>query len=424
VLRTRYKTYLDDRIRHKSFLFIHYELEIGGRETQTPGLQQVYAQAYLNGRSQLKFRQIKAPRLCQPQFGAALVHLPDLGLIVWAFPNDPHLFHLPAAVDREQIKSHLPYAYLPAGFDGPEDIAGAEVAVIRYKPEVRCTIRYHLRRKGPGTPEAVTLYGKTYATHKGKEIYSHIESLWRQSRAGPHHFTVAQPLGYDETLQLVWQEALPGLPLSNVLSPANYDHFLRLAAWGLANLHQSALVLPCQITTGHLLAEIGPSAAELMAALPEFKERLQLLLAYLERHEPGLTTLPDRLIHRDFHIKQLLVHEDNATLAIFDFDDLATGDPCQDIAFFLVDLHCRDFAPRLVAQMTTTFCQAYQSYIDRELPADRLRWHLRLQFLAKAHWYYKKKQLASRLKAHIERIIALAEKEEGGKEATHSAGGL
>jgi thiamine kinase-like enzyme len=327
-------------------------------------------------------------------------------------------------VDREQIKSHLPYAYLPAGFDGPEDVAGVEVAVIRYKPEVRCTIRYHLRRKGPGTPETVTLYGKTYATHKGQEIYGHIESLWRQSRAGPHHFTVAQPLGYDEALQLVWQEALPGLPLSNVLSSANYDHFLRLAARGLANLHQSALVLPSRITTSDLLAEIGPSVTELMVALPEFKERLQLLLAYLERHEPGLTPYPDRLIHRDFHIKQLLVHEDNSTLAIFDFDDLATGDPCQDIAFFLVDLHCRAFDPHLVALMAATFCQAYQSSIDRALPADRLKWHLRLQFLAKAHWYYKKKQLAPRLKAHIERIITLAEKEEGGKEATHSAGGL
>ncbi len=415
VLRTRYKTYADERTRHRSFLNVHYELEIAGAGGEEIAYQQFYARAYLNGRSNLKYNQIDAPWLCQPQFGEALAHWPDLGLIVWAFPNDPQLITLAATVDGEQVRAHLPYASLPPGFNRPADIASVGVEVVRYKPEVRCTIRYRLHSNKPPAGRELTLYGKTYASARGKEIYRYIETLWRESVNGAHHFLVAQPLGYDETLHMVWQEAVPGVALSSVLTAANDDHYLSLAARGLASLHQSALAPPHRITTAALLAEVSESTAELVAALPDLAGRLQRLLAGLEHDEPHLPPYRETLIHRDFHIKQLLVHEHG--LAIFDFDDLASGDPLQDIAFFLVDCHFRDFDDALVAQMASAFCRAYQSGAREQLPLDRLswhmrlNWHMRLQFLAKAHWYYKKKQLSPKLKAHILRILDLAEQD-------------
>ncbi len=412
VLRTRYKTYADERKRHRSFLNVHYELEIATADGRALGAQQFYARAYLNGRSQLKYSQIDASCLRQPQFGEALAHWPDLGLIVWAFPNDPQLVHLPAVVDGERIRAHLPYAYLPAGFNRPEQIDSVAVEVIRYKPEVRCTIRYHLHSNSPASVQTMTLYGKTYATEKGRQVYNHIEALWRESRAQPAHFLVAQPYGYDESLHMVWQEALPGVALSSVLSATNCDHFLSLAARGLACLHESALEPSRQITTGALSAEVYETTSELMAALPDLAGRLQRLLVQLEEDDSRFPPYRTTLLHRDFHLKQLLVHENSARgLAIFDFDDLAGGDPLQDVAFFLVDCHFRDLDPLLVAQMSAAFCRAYELPARSILPLRRLNWHMRLQFLAKAHWYYKKKQLSPKLKAHILRILDLAEQE-------------
>ena len=63
--------------------------------------------------------------------------------------------------------------------------------------------------------------------------------------------------------------------------------------------------------------------------------------------------------------------------------------------------------------MAATFCQAYQQYTGAELSTDHLNWHMRRQFLAKAYWYHKRKQLSPWLRAYIRRTIALAEGSEG-----------
>jgi hypothetical protein len=414
VLRTRYKSLLDNGNQHRSFLVIHYELDVAGSGGDHLGAQQLFAKAYLKGRSQLKFRQLKAAGLARPQFGEALVHLPDLGLIVWAFPNDPELPHLPGVVDGTRVKAHLPFAELPDGFNSPGQIANVGVDVVRYKPEVRCTVRYYLQGNGSDDAQSLTLYGKTYATEMGEETHQHIRELWQRSQTEPGHFIIARPLGYDAGLHLVWQAALPGTPLSNVLSAANFNAFLPLAAQGLARLHESDLTPSRQISPAEVLAEIGETAFELMAAMPGVRSRLQRLWARVEQAAPESATRL-RVIHRDFHVKQLLLHAGGTTrspsLAIFDFDDLALGDPLQDIAFFMVDLHFRDFEAALVERMTASFCHAYEAQAGAPLDAVRLHWHFRLQLLAKAHWYYKKKQLSPRLAVQIQRILTLAERE-------------
>jgi hypothetical protein len=414
VLRTRYKSLLDNGSQHRSFLVVHYELDVVGPGGYYLGTQQLFAKAYLKGRSQLKFRQLTATGLARPQFGEALVHLRDLGLIIWAFPNDPELPHLPGVVDGTRAKAHLPFAQLPDDFNSPRQIASVNVDVVRYKPEVRCTVRYQLQGHGPDDPQFLTLYGKTYATEMGEETHQHIRDLWQRSQTEPGNFTIARPLGYDAGLHLVWQAALPGTPLSNVLSAVNFDAFLPLAAQGLVRLHESDLTPSRQIGPADVLTEIGENASELMAAMPNVRAQLQRLWAHIEQATPEPTT-PLRVIHRDFHVKQLLLHADatirSPSLAIFDFDDLALGDPLQDIAFFMVDLHCRDFEAALVERMTASFCRAYEAQAGAPLDAERLRWHFRLQLLAKAHWYYKKKQLSPRLAAYIQRILTLAERE-------------
>jgi aminoglycoside phosphotransferase (APT) family kinase protein len=405
VLRTRYKTYTDEQARHKSFLFAHYGLEVTDMETQQRGSQQLYTQAYLPGRSQIKYRQINAPRLTLPPFGEALVHLPDLGLIVWAFPNDPQLAQLAAVTDETQIKPYLPYPFLPAGLAQPADVTGVVIDVIRYKPEVRCTLRYQVQGEGA----TMTVYGKTYASDKGREVYRQMVSLWERAVADPACFLVAQPYDYSPGLKMVWQEALAGLPLSDKLLPADDEQWFARAASGLAHLHRQPVAVSRRVTAADLLANSQESTLELMAALPAYRQRLEHLLAGLEQNIPTMDEAAGKLIHGDFHLKQLLAHD--GRLAIFDFDDLAWGDPLQDIAFFLVDLHCRDFDRATVERLALAFCQAYQSATGAALPAGRLQWHLQLQFLAKAHWYYKKKQLSPRLMDHIERMLTLAEGE-------------
>ena len=88
----------------------------------------------------------------------------------------------------------------------------------------------------------------------------------------------------------------------------------------------------------------------------------------------------------DFHVNQLLAQD--GKVAFFDFDELAEGDPLQDLANFIVDLHFRDMSPFLVQRMAKSLYESYRSHVKWEVPIGRVRWHATIQFINKAYRSY------------------------------------
>lgn len=409
ILRTRYKTYLKGRSRNKSFFTACYQLQVTDQRNQRNGMQILYARACLEGRSLEEFQRARSLPLAVPRFGQALVHLPELDLLVWAFPNDPGLPHLPEAIEPPRVIRHLPYNHLPAGLNEPADIANLEVDVVHYYPEQRCTSRYQLRGRSTAWPHISTLFGKTFKDETGQEVYRRMAYLWQKSQAEPGGFTMARPLAYNETIKTVWQESLPGLPLVSVIDRTNYQRLLTGVAAGLVILHQSHFSSPTKITLNDHLAEIQKKSVKLIQAFPHLKESLLSLVRHLENSTPDSTTTPVKLIHGDFHIRQLLVHQ--GRIVFFDFDEFALGDPVQDLANFIVDLHFQGFDPDFVSLMAAALCQAYTSQGEGNRSLDHLNWYLSFQFITKAYRYLSYRQQEPELKAEIERAITLAQRE-------------
>ncbi|WDT73552.1 MAG: phosphotransferase (plasmid) [Candidatus Manganitrophus sp.] len=140
-------------------------------------------------------------------------------------------------------------------------------------------------------------------------------------------------------------------------------------------------------------------------AFPEWREWLQAIERNLTRSIDRLTPIPSKIVHGDFTVQQLLVCE--GRIAFFDFDEFAIGDPAQDVANFIVDLQFRSLDPNLVEEMKVVFPRAYQRRIDWPLSADRLNWHLQIQFITKAYRIYIRQRAG--MEREIKEIIALAQ---------------
>src|SRR5437867_1460600 len=222
IVHTRYRTSRAERREGKAFLSVCYALDVRDLARARRGTQLVHGKAYGPADSRRRFAEAKARHRFEPSFGEAVAHLADLDLVVWAFPNDPKLPHLPEVIDPRAVKRHLPYDRLPAGLDAAAHIHEVDVEVVRYKPEVRCITRYQL---AGAERQAFTLYGKTFKHERAREIARRIQSIWRRSADDPDGFIVPQPLGHDDAVRTVWQAALSGTPLIDVVQAGRLGVF-------------------------------------------------------------------------------------------------------------------------------------------------------------------------------------------------------
>ncbi len=402
IVYVRYK-HLKAQSQAKSSLSVCYRLNLAGRQE---GRHEAlfYVKAYLGGRSRNEWEKLADSSRTGPGPGAFPIHVPELDAIVWRFPHDPVLTHLPEVIDAERVQSHLPWELLPNSVPGPGGLTDLTNSVAHYLPKKSCTTRYNLRWHVDETPHELTLYGKTFKGEEGKEIYERMMHFWHISRQDPGSITVAQPLVYTETVKTIWQQAIVGVPLSRVINETNYEHYLAAVATGLATLHKSRLASSRAVTIEDHLVESRKKSAKLEQAIPMVTAPLQALLRRLETDAPSITSADHTLIHGDCQFGNLLAQDDR--VVFLDFDDCVQGDPTRDVANFIVYLHFYDFSPTLRDAMSATFLASYRRLVEWEVSAERLAWHLRVQFLNKAYRAYF--QQATGTEQEVLRILALA----------------
>ncbi len=404
---TRYKTYKKPSAWDQSSLSVCYHLEIHDPSARKNRREILYAKAFLGDRSRIEFQKIKGVSSIPSACEEGILHFSELDMIVWVFPNDPVLLHLPECIHPEAVKRHLPYDRLPSGLNGPADISGLDSEVVHYRPEVRCTTRYRLQSGTAADPKEIVVYGKTFNDARGEEIYQRMNALRRSGADNTERFIVAAPLAYSEEIKTVWQSGLDGDPFADVINETNYRSLLERVAGGLACFHKSGLSSTVRITLDDHLEEIKKKIAKLIHAFPGLSGPLQSIATHLALRLPYSMPIPDRILHGDFSIQQLLVCRGG--IAFFDFDEFAVGDPTQDVANFIVDLYFRSFDRGFVKYMEVAFIYAYRRRIDWSLSAERLQWHLQIQFITKAYRLYIQQKPGFEKK--IGEIISLAQEE-------------
>ena len=385
----RYKTYLNPKSRDKSFLALAYHLKGINEQTQKTDNRILYVKAYLGSHSHNEY--LKAYSAHQD----AVLHIDKYGMVGWFFPCDPALPWLPKVLEPQAFKRYLTDFLLLQQNSPSCLIKDIVLNIVNYRPEIRCTYRYDIKRLS-GTTQ--TLYGKTFSDQRGAEIHRRIACLYLRSLRNPDSFVMARPLGYDATLHTVWLEGLQGKPLLDSINEQNADKLMMRLARHLVDLHSVNITGLDSLSEDEQLSEIQKKSVKLQNAFPSLSEKIKRLLINLNDQKPIVPLNPMRLIHGDFHIQQLLLLDDNR-MSLFDFDELAMANPLVDLANFSADLFTLNFGIDFTERLINQLFAAYQALSDDDISVDYFEWQLRLQLLTRAYRAYIQQ------KPHLEQLI-------------------
>ena len=378
----RYKTYLNPKSWDKSFLALAYHLIGINEHTHEVDDRILYVKAYLSSRSQDEY--LKACSKVGLAEQNTVLHIEKYGMVAWFFPCDPALPWLPKVLDSNEIKAYFA-DFLLLQKNAPSCVIKAMyLTIVNYRPEIRCTFRYELKRLS-GTKQ--TLYGKTFADDKGAEIHSRIAYLHQRAEKKPESFVMPRLLGYDYTLHTLWMEGLQGKPIVDLINEQNADHLMAQIAKHLVDFHSASIDGLALITETEQLAEIYKKCAKLQTAYPDYSSRIENLIGKLNAQKPDLPLDAMRLIHGDFHIQQLLLLDDNR-IALFDFDELAMANPLLDVANFCADLYTLNLGNQFRGYVINRLFTAYKALSDDVMNDAHFGWYLRLQLLTRAYRAY------------------------------------
>jgi thiamine kinase-like enzyme len=393
----RCRIYLNPNSWHKSFLCVCYEFEAApARDTSYNPM--TYGRAYLHGRSRDEFA------VLTPLNGAHLV--PELDMIVWNFPDDPHLPQLRELLDVKRVARHFPYANLSLA---PDAIVDIKVDVVRYRPEQRCILRYEIIY-GANRDQCV-LYAKVFADDNGERVIARMQHC--HAAATALGVRIARPLGYSAAIRIVWQEELTGTSLTAALDAGDYEAPMAAIGHCLARLHAADLPMQKTITRDARLADARKKANKLAQMLPDLADDLDTIIACAQAELPLLPSAKQAVIHGDMHCGQFLITADGA-LALFDFDEWSHGDPAQDLADLIVDLHVSRLARGIVTEWNQTLSSGhslallagYRRSANWRVSNEEIAWHARLQLINKA--YRTTIQQEPRWREKVPLLLALA----------------
>jgi hypothetical protein len=279
--------------------------------------------------------------------------LREIDMIFWRFPHDPGLPQLGALLD-------------------------GRTELVRYRPEERATLR-----RGD-------LYAKTFRGDDGAGLCARFQQLALISNE-PGSFEVAAPFSYDASTRTFWQQGIEAPALAEVITSGNCAALMALAAQGLAALHGAEPRFGPARSNAELAAASLRRAAKIGRCMPRLGPQAQGVAEAIAGHVPAaaghvLTAASEASvqIHGDFHMDQLRVRE--GRLVLFDLDELAIGDPLEDLASFVVKCPLRD--ARLARQACAALIEAYARCRPALFDAARLSWHLSVQWLHKASRAY------------------------------------
>ena len=128
----------------------------------------------------------------------------------------------------------------------------------------------------------------------------------------------------------------------------------------------------------------------------------------MEKEAQYLPACREGLVHGDFLLKQLVVHKDR--LGILDFDNLSVGDPTQDLANFLVDLHFESMSASQIDAISSLFLHSYRTTVAWVVSPARLKWHVTAQFLRSAYYFHKRMHLMRGFEDELQWFLELAER--------------
>src|SRR5919199_3973018 len=288
-----------------------------------------------------------------PAFGEQgwRTYLPELRLHVQVEPEETELTMLPALTNPEDARAFLEQSIRGGpGAYSEIRIAAATPRVMRYKPNDRCTILYHLAYPADLSAERHwpdRVVAKVYKDDKGQNAYAAMRALWHSPLATSEKVSLAEPLAYLPALKVLVQGPVrEEQTLSNLLREAlrsgtpeaiaTLREYLRKTAVGLAALHHSGVRWGTARAWADKLAKVREELEQLARVVPHLADAADILAApllrrleVLARAHPADAPVP---VHGSFRPAQVLLSE--GRIGFIDFDAFCQAEPAMDLALF------------------------------------------------------------------------------------------
>jgi hypothetical protein len=164
------------------------------------------------------------------------LYLPDLHLVMYAYPLDPLLPTLLAVTDPRIMRDLLHRAWQPRR----ARVTSVRAETLSYTPEARAALRIDVIAADKDTrlPERRRLVGKLHVGRAPDRLFAGHWAVWR----GADGRGVAPPAGYVSQARLALQEFVAGTRLSDLAGRGSFHGLVRRSAHAIARVH--GLTLP------------------------------------------------------------------------------------------------------------------------------------------------------------------------------------
>lgn len=358
---------------------IRLKARIRASDGSEVGKQMFFGHVFPSGLVQTKFEKVRGRARAQPAFGQPVALIPDWNMILWAYPNDPGLVGLPTLSAPDKVLAMMQRAPERFGLAADQTLVEIEACLTKYVPGRRCGYIYRTKvavGDDSGSTAEHMVYGKAYRDQAGRAAYDILEQIWGSEARQRGALCLPEPYSYDEDLNILWQEALPGRPLSKMPPDIDLPTIAVEIARQLAAFHGTELDLPTRVNSELELANLRERVEIISRTFPQVAERCAAVQKRLTKCADDLGRRVLTPVHGSFKFSHTFAG--GGQVALIDFDGANLGDPAYDLGHFVAHLRGMEAAGKVageVAEKTVeNFCTAYHEETAFSLSRERIMW--------------------------------------------------
>mgnify|MGYP001344892521 CR=1 FL=1 len=397
----------------ESSCLIHYRLTVEQPATGAKAEHLLYGCAFPVGRSHAPWRTAYARELVSSRFGPALIHLPDVAMILWSFPNDRTLHTLPAVIEAAHHTPEFLRDWVASDLGSEWHIVKTTTQVVHYVGEQTCTVRTSIVCAHPEDPvhHTRTVFGTTYAKDAGTRTAHVMGQLWNSASRRNGQFSVSQPLWYDAGLKTLWHRGTHGTMLDS--QPIEYltsTPVLMKVAHAVAAFHSTSLTHLRARTKANLMRRLETVGSLLLQCQPACRAVLLPLLVRLTAQAKMIPVRPTATLHGRLCPDSLVLGK--GMITVINLEHVCKGHPGQDLGSFIAGLLtwgvARQASLSQIARHAQIFLDQYHQEVPWKVGQPVVAWFIALALVTE-HAYRCVTCLTSGRRGMVDTLLTLAD---------------
>ena len=345
-----------------------------------------------------------------PAYIPSVNYLPEVNMMLWSFPHDRGLPHLPKLLNTEYLGNYFKKNLPDLNLTESECIDFIQTRIMHYLPEKSCMIRYLLtvveRGINKDSIREIIVYGKNYHNDSGSNTYTIMKHLAEQIDHS------AKPLHYDAETKTLWQAQVLGIPFKWSDIMQKKFSVIGMVAKCIGRFHGCNIEIGRQYGFTQISQQLEAAVQFSTNVDAILGERVQDLVADIFRVHRTLDwagSTNQSPLHLDLKIGNLLISEDNAFLV--DMDSVCLGDPLADTGSFIANFYLNGLrvgsTVTEIDQVVVLFIGNYKATVTWFVDDRKLNWYIAAALIHEVLRRSLRQQETERL-YHNETYIAIS----------------